>query len=124
MGGSVRSAPVLRSGVLYVTSMAGNLNAMTSKRPPEVAISGRRPHPFHPVSLWQQSSFGCDSGKVYAVVAIRESPGKLPPRRSLTSPVVRHAGVFGGADAHITPWVDTGRKLDAELGGRVYSTAR
>jgi len=75
-GGAVRSAPVLRDGILYVTSLPGVLHAInaatgTSKWKFEAA------GPVHSTpSLWENLViFGCDDGKVYAVD--RESGKKL-----------------------------------------------
>src|SRR5256712_3407379 len=67
-GSSIRSAPILRDGILYVTSIAGSLHAI------DVA-SGRAKWKF-PVAEQVHSTpsfcgnkglFGCHDGKVYAV---------------------------------------------------------
>ena len=68
MGSSVRSAPVLRAGVLYVTSMAGILHAIDVEK-------GRLNWQFKaadhihstPSLSGHKVLFTCDSGKVYAV---------------------------------------------------------
>src|SRR6202022_2669767 len=103
VGSSVRSAPVLQAGVLYVNSMAGNLHAI------DVA-KGRQNWQFQaadhihstPSLSGSKVLFGCDSGKVYAVDC---NSGKQVWETSAaaevwTSPVIRGGVVFfGSADA-------------------------
>ena len=68
MGGSVRSAPVLRAGVLYVTSMAGNLHAIDVEKGRQNWQFQAADHIHSTPSLsGNKVLFGCDSGKVYAV---------------------------------------------------------
>ena len=68
MGSSVRSAPVLRAGVLYVTSMAGNLHAIDVEKGRQKWQFQAADHIHSTPSLsGNKVLFGCDSGKVYAV---------------------------------------------------------
>ena len=129
MGGPVRSAPVLRSGVLYVTSMAGNLHAIDVEKGRQKWQFQAADHIHSTPSLsGNKVLFGCDSGKVYAVDCESGKPAweTAAAAEVWTSPVIRDGVVFfGSADAQIYAVdVDTGRKRwTQELGGRIYSTA-
>ena len=129
MGGSVRSAPVLRTGVLYVTSMAGNLHAIDIEKGRQKWQFQAADHIHSTPSLsGNKVLFGCDSGKVYAVDRDSGKPAweTAAAAEVWTSPVIRHGvAFFGSADARMyAVEVDTGRKRwTQELGGRIYSTA-
>src|SRR5437867_9801858 len=99
-GSSIRSAPILRDGILYVTSIAGSLHAI------DVA-SGRAKWKFPVVEQVHSTPslcgnkvlFGCDDGKVYAVDCV--SGAKLWDSSTggevWTSPIVRGGIVFFGS---------------------------
>jgi outer membrane protein assembly factor BamB len=129
MGGSVRSAPVLRSGVLYVTSMAGNLHAIDVEQ-------GRQKWQFQAAApihstpslsgnkvLLAVTRAGLCRGLRFGKAGCGKPP---PPLKSGPPPCIRHGvAFFGSADAHVyAVEVDTGRKRwTRRLGGRIYSTA-
>ena len=104
MGGSVRSAPVLRTGVLYVTSMAGNLHAIDVEKGRQKWQFQAADHIHSTPSLsGNKVLFGCDSGKVYAVDRDSGKPAweTAAAAEVWTSPVIRDGVVFfGSADAH------------------------
>src|SRR5215472_12510738 len=105
LGRSIRGAPILDAGILYVASIEGTLHAIT------VAV-GRRKWVFHsaggchatPSIAGNNVLFGSDDGKVYAVDC---GSGKLvwevaTGAEVWTSPVTRNGIVyFGSADANI-----------------------
>src|SRR5690242_13557392 len=70
-GSSIRSAPILRDGILYVTSITAGLQAID-------VVSGRPKWKFSvseqihstPSLCGNKVLFGCDDGKVYAVDCI------------------------------------------------------
>jgi len=115
MGSSIRSAPVLRSGVLYVTSIAGNVHAIDIEKGRQNWQFQAADHIHSTPSLSRNKVlFGCDSGKVYAVDC---NSGKSLWETSAvaevwTSPVIRDGIVFfGSADSHLYAVdVDTGLK--------------
>ena len=66
--GAVRSAPVLRAGVLYVTSMAGNLHAIDVEKGRQIwGFQASQPIHSTPSLSGNKALFGCDSGTVYAI---------------------------------------------------------
>ncbi len=123
--GSVRSAPVLRGGLLYVTSVSGFLLAID-------VVTGRLKWRFKaPASIHSTPSlsgrrvlFGCGDAKVYAVDG---ATGKklwdtTAQDEVWTSPVVRNDTVyFGSADGKIYAVdAETGTpKWTKMLGGRI-----
>src|SRR5690348_10499997 len=127
-GSSVRSAPVLCDGILFVTSVNGQLHAID-------AVTGTAKWRFQasgqvhstPSVCEGRILFGCDDGKVYAVD--RHSGTKLwevATRAEVwASPVVRSGVVFfGSADAKVYAIDATSGRMHwvQELGGRIYST--
>ena len=127
-GSSVRSAPILDDGILYVASVNGILHAID-------AATGSLKWKFQaggqvhstPSLYAERILFGCDDGKVYAVD--RHSGTKMwevsTEAEVWASPVARDGTVFfGSADVRIYA-VEAGsghRRWTQELGGRIYST--
>ena len=105
MGKSIRSAPVLRNGILYVTSLGGNLHAIDVKRGRQIWQFRAADQIHSTPSLYGNNVlFGCDAGKVYSVDG---NSGKLlwetiAADEVWSSPVI-HGGVvyFGSADGNI-----------------------
>ena len=130
MGGSVRSAPVLRAGVLYVTSMAGNLHAIDVEKGSQKWQFQAEDHtPLHPVSVGKQSPLWLRFGQGpcrglrfrQALVGDSRRGGSLD-----LAGRPRWRSFFRQRQCpHVAVDVDTGRKRwTQELGGRrIYSTA-
>src|SRR6266581_3731031 len=104
-GSSVRSAPILDGGTLYVASVSGVLHAIDA-----VTVRSKwkfqAPGQIHSTPSLSENRilFGCDDGNVYALD--RHAGSKLweaPTGGEIwASPVVRNGIVFfGGADARV-----------------------
>src|SRR5438552_17433938 len=68
VGSSIRSAPVLRGGTLYVTSIGGNLHAIDVEKGRQIWQFQAAGQIHSTPSLSDNKVFfGCDAGSVYAV---------------------------------------------------------
>ena len=97
IGHSIRSAPVLRDEILYVTSISGFLHAIHAENG-AVKFKFQAGGSIHstPSLSGDHILFGCDNGKVYAVEG--RSGTKVwdfaAGAEVWTSPVVRNGTVF------------------------------